>query len=383
MKLFRLIAILSLFATASTSSGRAAEGNKGESVKSVPARSGGTLEVRLEAGDVTVHTRERNEVSLTVEEPNEEGLNDLTLNNKGDIVEISWHEGWSAPGRELTICVPPRFNLDLGTMMGTIRVKDKITGSVRASTSAGDLLFTDVSGNIDVRTAGGDIRTGRIQGNGTLKTAGGIIEATAATGNLRAESSGGDIRIGDVGKSLHARTGGGNISVGNVGAEAAITSSGGSVKVGKVGGKSRISTEGGDIQLQGSEDELSATTEGGDIVLDNVIGSINAITAGGDVQVDLIPRGRGKSRLSSADGNVWLYLPSDARATIEALIRVQGSPRKSGHKFEIRSDFKSESYQQSDIERAIKARYILNGGGETITLETMNADIEILKSKKW
>lgn len=382
MRIAGLIALSYLVVMACTSYGAGAEGESRGLTKSLRARNGGTLQVRVEAGDITVDTREENEVSVTVDEANDELLNHLTLSSKRDLVRISWQDGWAAPGAQFTICVPPRFNVDLSTMMGTIRVMDKITGSVKASTSAGDLVFADVTGDIDAKTAGGDIRIGRVQGNATLRTAGGTIEASAATGELDAESSGGDIRLGDIGKSLRARTGGGNISVGNVGAEAVITSSGGSVEVGGVGRKSRISTEGGDIQLRGSEDDLSATTEGGDIVLNNVIGSINAITAGGDVQVELIPRGRGKSRLTSADGNVWLYLPQDARATIEALIHVRGSRQKPGHKFEIRSDFKSETYQHNDIERAIKARYILNGGGETISLETMNADIEILKSKK-
>ena len=78
-----------------------------------------------------------------------------------------------------------------------------------------------------------------------------------------------------------------------------------------------------------------------------------------------------------------LFIPENAKATIEATIRLRdnenwgSSSRKS--KYEVRSDFKAESYQKDDDRQEIRARYLLNGGGETITLETVNGFIDIKK----
>jgi hypothetical protein len=39
-------------------------------------------------------------------------------------------------------------------------------------------------------------------------------------------------------------------------------------------------------------------------------------------------------------------------------------------------------YEKDEDGEEIRARYVLNGGGEDIRLETVNSDIKILKLKK-
>ena len=77
-----------------------------------------------------------------------------------------------------------------------------------------------------------------------------------------------------------------------------------------------------------------------------------------------------------------IFLPENAKATIEARIRIHGWWGESDDEYKIYSDFKSESYEKDKDSDEIRATYVLNGGGETISLQTVNANIEIRKLKK-
>jgi len=113
----------------------------------------------------------------------------------------------------------------------------------------------------------------------------------------------------------------------------------------------------------------------------NVTGSIDAKTAGGEVEAELIPSGKGESRLSSAGGDIRLYIAENSKATIEATIRLQGW---GFHKdrYVVKSDFPSESYDTDEDGGEIRAVYKLNGGGERVELNTVNSNIEIRKLRK-
>ncbi len=97
---------------------------------------------------------------------------------------------------------------------------------------------------------------------------------------------------------------------------------------------------------------------------------------------ELVPSGKGKSRLSSASGIIQLYRPENARATITARIRVEGWWKSQKNQYTITSDFKEDSSLRDEDQQEIESKFTLNGGGETITLETVNSDIEIRKLKK-
>lgn len=51
-------------------------------------------------------------------------------------------------------------------------------------------------------------------------------------------------------------------------------------------------------------------------------------------------------------------------------------------KTSIRSEFKEDSSLRDEDKQEIRSKYILNGGGESIKLETVNSDIEIRRLKK-
>jgi Putative adhesin len=358
-----------------------AAGEDGNRSKSFSVRKGGTMEVSTSKGDIRISPWEKNEVSVVIEGLDDEDLEKVKMTQNGNIVRVSYRSRWNdGSGHVLfAISVPSQFNLDMNTSGGDLEVKGGLTGKIDGSTSGGDIKLGNIFGGpVEVTTSGGDIRTEKIEGDGSLKTAGGDIQVGSVNGSLSVNTSGGNIQVETITKSLDAKTAGGNIIIGNVGGEAHVSTSGGDINVGKVSGKATLNTAGGDIELKGASGNVSAKTSGGDVKLQNITGSINAKTSGGEVEAELIPSGKGGSKLSSAGGDVRLYIDENSKATIEATIRLDGwGSRKS--RYIVKSEFPKESYETDEEADEIRAVYKLNGGGELIELSTSNSNIEIHK----
>jgi DUF4097 and DUF4098 domain-containing protein YvlB len=347
--------------------------------KSFPVSKGGKFVLSTSSGDVTLKPWDKDEVFVRVDGIDPDDVDKLEMSQSGNTVTVRFRRSrssWSDLRYEINL--PSEFNVDLKTAGGDIEFTGAMVGMLEGETAGGDIRLSDVKGRIVFTTAGGDIRTGKIGGDAKLKTAGGDIEVREAAGEVQAATAGGDIKVGNVGKSLEAKTSGGDINVGDVGGEAEVATSGGDISLGKVSGKARASTAGGDIEIRSASGSVAAKTAGGDIKLSDITGSVEAKTAGGDVRAELNPTGRGSSQLKTAGGEIVLEIPSTAKATIEALIELDERWAKRD-KYEVRSDFKADSYEKEDD--YIRAKYTLNGGGETIYLETVNSNITIRKSR--
>ncbi|MGA3287735.1 MAG: DUF4097 family beta strand repeat-containing protein [Bacteroidota bacterium] len=379
MKTYTRLLIATLVALLATTFASARE--EGSSSKSFSVSKGGTIEVSTSRGDIRIFPWEKNEVSVVVEGLDDEDLDKVKMTQDGNTVRVSYRSRWDDGSGHVrfAISVPSQFNLDMNTSGGDLEVKGGLTGKIDGSTSGGDIKLGNVFGGpVEVSTSGGDISTGKIEGDGSLKTAGGDIQVGSVNGSLSVNTSGGNIQVETITKSLEAKTAGGNIIIGNVGGEAHVSTSGGDINVGKVSGKATLNTAGGDIELKGASGNVSAKTSGGDVKLQNITGSINAKTSGGEVEAELIPSGKGGSKLSSSGGDVRLYIDENSKATIEATIRLDGwGSRKS--RYIVKSEFPKESYETDEEADEIRAVYKLNGGGELIELSTSNSNIEIHK----
>jgi hypothetical protein len=362
----------------------ALSGDDGNRSKSFGVSKGGTLEVTTSRGDIHISPWGKNEVSVVVEGLDDEDLDKVKMIQTGNNVRISYRSRWNDGSGHVrfAVSVPSQYNLEIHTSGGDLEIRGGLTGKIEGSTSGGDIKLGNIFGGpVEVTTSGGDISTAKIEGDGNLKTAGGDIQVGGVNGSLTVNTSGGDINVETVTKSLEARTAGGTINIGNVGGEANVSTSGGDVKVGKVTGKATLHTAGGDIDLKGASGIVSAKTSGGDVRLQNITGSINAKTAGGEVEAELIPSGKGGSRLSSSGGDVRLYIDENSKATIEATIRLDGwGSRRS--RYVVKSEFPKESYETDEESDEIHAVYKLNGGGELIELSTSDSNIEIHKLRK-
>ncbi|UCH83313.1 MAG: hypothetical protein JSW50_12740 [Candidatus Latescibacterota bacterium] len=352
--------------------------------KSFEVKKGGTLVVEIDdaGADIIVKTWDKNEVFVQVVGIPEDEIEELEMSESGNIVRVEYdgYNGWGrSRNARITATVPTDFNLELGTSGGDIEVTDKIKGNVDAGTSGGDIEVSVVEGDLDLKTSGGDVTAEDVIGQASLKTSGGDIEVGNVRGELIAGTAGGDITVGSVEKSLKASTAGGDIIIDDVGGDAVVSTAGGDIEVGKVSGSARVKTAGGDIELGGASGTVEAKTAGGDIECMGVTGSIDGATAGGDIVAELNPKGDDGSSLETKGGDIELVIPSNAKVTIEARIRIRGKWDDEDD-YEITSDFEAETHDKDS--KNIKATYVLNGGGPRITLETVNGNIHIAKAAK-
>ncbi|UCG51579.1 MAG: DUF4097 family beta strand repeat protein [Candidatus Latescibacterota bacterium] len=378
-----LVMLTALFVLAllTTSAANATETTKTESFK---VKKGGVLEVEIDdaAADILVKTWEKAEVLVKVVGIPLEDLDELKISESANTVRVEYYGygGWRRSRHaRITATVPTEFNLDLSTSGGDIEVTDKIKGKVDAATSGGDVEVGVVEGDIQLRTSGGDVTASDVLGEATLRTSGGDIEVGNVKGVLTASTSGGDISVGSVEKSLKASTAGGDIMIDNVGGDAVVSTAGGDIEVGKVSGSASVKTAGGDIELMGASGEVEAKTAGGDIECHGITGSIDAATAGGDIVAELMPEGRQGSSLETKGGDIELYIPGDAKVTIEARIRIRGRWYDEDE-YEITSDFEAELHEKD--KKSVRAKYVINGGGPRVTLETVNGNIYIQRMGK-
>lgn len=346
--------------------------------KSFAVSVGGRLEVSVRGGDVHVSTWSKNEVRVNARGADDE-WSQLSIEQRGNAIHVV-DNNFGNDVSQYEISIPVQFNMDIETNYGTIELTGKLKGNVTGRTSAGNVRLDDVEGMVEARTSGGDIHTGHIGGNSSLITSGGDIGVKSATGDLEAKTAGGDIRIGNVGGNLRTSTAGGDVHIGDVGGETNVSTSGGTIYVGNAAQDASLITAGGDIELNGAVGMVHASTSGGDIRLKKITGSVDAKTAGGDIEAMLSPTSPEASRISTAAGLIRLFLPETAHATVEARISLQGRGIEDFEEHQIRSDFGGEKPERN--RREISARYIINGGGQAISLETVNSDIEIRKTKK-
>lgn len=359
---------------------------KGTRERTFTVSKGGKLEVSVRTGDIRVSPWAKSEVHVLADGVDEEDLEFLRMDQSGNTVRVEFRPrggwgGWNGSPR-FEISIPSEFNVEMKTSGGDLEVTGGVNGRIEGSTSGGDIKLQNVTGKVDMSTSGGDIRVGDISGNVELSTSGGDIELRRVEGEASVRTSGGDIKVDYVAKTLEAKTSGGDITIGDVGGEATVSTAGGDVKVGKVSGGARLRTAGGNIGLRGATGRVDASTAGGDIELENISGSIDAKTAGGDIRAELVPSGKGSSELKTAGGRIRLAVPENAKATIEAVIRIEDRWRSRRDRYEVRSDFPSATYERDERYGDIRATYVLNGGGERIYLETVNSDIEIRKLRR-
>ncbi|MDE0004066.1 MAG: DUF4097 family beta strand repeat-containing protein [Rhodospirillaceae bacterium] len=325
--------IITQQALALTEDQNRATGNRSETFQ---VERDGRLDLNTRAGDITISTWSKNEAGVSVQGIPARGADDLRIRYEGGILRVDYDPsfgGWSMnrrKGLRFKIDLPADFDLDLRTGGGDIEVVGNLGGDVRSHTSGGDVTLRDIGGDVELTTSGGDIRVGTVGGDVHLQTSGGDIRVERASADLDVQTSGGDIRIGHVGNALEAQTSGGDITIEYVGGKARITTAGGDIEIGALSGNARITTAGGDIELRDAKGELQVKTAGGELELLDVTGSIDARTAGGEILAEITPEGSRSSSLISAGGDIVLYVDPDAKATIEARIRVDKRSRFGG-----------------------------------------------------
>lgn len=242
---------------------------------------GGTLKIDADMGAIHVVPGASGSVTVDVKRTGnddevkayvvniDQSSNSVTI--KGDYDRPSHWFNWSSNlDVEYTVSVPSRFNVDL-------------------KTSGGDIRVGDLAGEVVAKTSGGEIELGRISGNVVGRTSGGDANIVSAGGTLDLKTSGGSISIGSAAQTVDANTSGGSIEVKQASGDVKLHTSGGSIDVSEALGSVQADTSGGSINVrlarQPRGDSRFATSGGGVTVAfaPNVAVNIDARTSGGDV----------------------------------------------------------------------------------------------------
>ena len=330
--------------------------------KSFTVHKGGLLEVDVEPGAVHIESWSKDEVVIEAEGIDERHPDRLVMKQSGNNISVQYRDSRHQTDRLVfTIKVPSVYSANIQTSGGSVKQSDVLTGDFKAETGGGSIKIEHIIGVVDVETGGGSIKVEKVEGDATMQTGGGSIDTKTVTGTIIAKTGGGSITLHESGGKVTASTGGGSVKVEN--AKEWID----------------LSTGGGSVYVHGAKFGARVKTGGGGVEMEDITGVVNIATGGGSIKCELNPGEKGNSTITTGGGEIQLSLPENAKAIVEATINLHSGWGSHHKKFSIRSDFKSDKYENSEDGDHIYAAYTLNGGGPTITLETSNSDIDITK----
>lgn len=351
--------------------------------KTLSVSKGGNLSVSLFSGNISIKTWDKNELHIKLEGEN---LNYIKISQEGNSVSIRTNENeekYRDKSFTLFVSIPKEFNIELKTNGGNISLENSLKGNVKVNTAGGNIVVPDIDGNTSLKTSGGNISTGSIKGDIDVTTSGGDIKCGNISGSAAISTAGGNIRIGNVNNSISAKTSGGNISFASITGKAELKTAGGNISGDSYSnGTIELKTSGGNIKLKSGNGKIEAKTAAGNIELRNIKGSVEAKTSAGQIDVELTPATNTESELSTAAGDIRLYIPENANTKIDATVNMQGVwVDESDYTDAISSDFKAASFEKKKNKQQVNATYILNNGGSTISVKALMGKILIKKAK--
>jgi DUF4097 and DUF4098 domain-containing protein YvlB len=204
-------------------------GTENTVTKSFNVSPGGELAMKVERASIEIDTHKSEtidvKVILNARTSSDSQAQDIFDDYKMDFkhtdsdldIDAEWlgSRGFFSKGNKLRvrfqITVPEKYDLDLKTSGGSIRVAD-IDGEVKVKTSGGSLKLESVKGNVLGHTSGGSIKLEACAGDAEVSTSGGSISIGKVEGEVKARTSGGSISIDEVMGTVDAVTSGGSVS---------------------------------------------------------------------------------------------------------------------------------------------------------------------------
>lgn len=181
--------------------------------KSFKVRTGGTLFLDIDHGNVEVEPHSGNEVFIEVERT-------VESNNRDDAKRILDRHDLSLEERSNDVYIESRYDSESGfwgrmssrTEM-KIRVKVQIPRqySVDFSSGAGNVDVGTISGRVHGRTGAGNIEIGAVDGPVNVASGSGNIEIMGALGHVEANTGAGNITAREIRGEVEINTGAGNI----------------------------------------------------------------------------------------------------------------------------------------------------------------------------
>jgi hypothetical protein len=234
----RSLLILALMIPFVARAGSVGTGGEDTIKKSFNVRSGGTLYLDIDRGNVEIETSDDEMVHVVMERNfkgrKESGIKALLENHEwtidqdgNDIVVESRYrdedEGWSFRRHrnrnsfrlKITIILPHEYNIDFQTGAGNVGIDD-LDGEIVGTTGAGNLTIGDVGGPVDLTSGSGNIDVSSIQGSISVRSGAGNIDIGEIFGRIVASTGAGDI-IATLSeqpdRDSELRSGAGNVTV--------------------------------------------------------------------------------------------------------------------------------------------------------------------------
>lgn len=341
--------------------------------KTLTAKKGGTLEVKVNPGDIQINTWEKSEVLVKVDGLDRDDKKALKLNEHNGNVTVNYTGKWGwGRNAEYSITVPKNYNLDLHTTGGDIKIETDINGNVTVNTMGGDIELESVSGDVKLETMGGDVLLNDVGGTTYISTQGGDIEVGNLIGFVEGiKTMGGDIEINSIAKSKKITTFGGTIKVNSAKEKLEVTTFGGNIELGRCLNGVDASTHGGNIIIDEAIANVDVSTGGGNISLHKIDGEVRAKTGAGNIYLGLQSL-TGKSSLRTGSGDIQLRLSSEVEAEVYADVE---SYNRNGKDL-IKSDFEGRI---STERHNVIGQFEINGGGPEINLRVNNGTVSIKK----
>ena len=357
--------ILALFAALVLTNGLRAEertlpAQPGENLR-IDMRSGGSVEVQgTEAGEVKVEWDAAGRSAENIQV-------DVQRVEKGVRVASAGHS------LNLRILVPRRFNLDLHTSGGNIKIAD-VEGKFDGQTMGGNIVLNRVKGGLSLSTRGGNISMADSDMDGIVTTMGGSISLKNVAGNTKVSTMGGHVTLDNVVQR-------GGYSIDKV---VEVSTMGGNISVANAPRGANVSTQGGNVVIDKSSDRVEARTMGGNITLGEHGGQLIASTMGGDVKAVIVPGSSNQNiDISSMGGRIDLTLPADFSGVFDLEIAYT---RQSTKDYQIVSDFpvRQETTPEWDQRQGNALKFIrgtgtAGGGANKVKIRTVNGNILIKK----
>lgn len=350
----------------------AAEEKKEEpSTKTLTVKQETSLIIYSDPANVRLVPWEKKEIVVSTEGINKKDLPLLQLTSKGKDIKVDYRGDKSVVGT-LQIQYPNPFDLDVYAA-GNIEVQAPVAGKLKLRSEAGTITTGDVNGSLTIDSTESEVVVGNVQGDAVIST-NGDVDLQDVSGDLELKNNHGDSYVKNVGGAFNGKSTDGDISVGEVGGNATLLSTIGDVELRKASGLATLNTRDGDIDLFEATGLVIAASESGDITLRKISGSVDVKTGDGDVVTELFAGNGGTSKLFSEEGELAVYFPPEAKATVQVKIRGAAADDATD---QITSDFKG-SKSENDGKDLMK-KYVINGGGDNVTIETVEGDVLIKK----
>jgi len=346
---------------------------QGHKIRTFKVNSNGNLAVDNAYGDIIIKTWDRNEVTVKYDQEEDEDEEAFAIKVSGNQVRV---KSYSYGSSDVEITIPKRFNVEIRTGAGDIKVAGDLYGKLSGNTAGGDIKLGKLSGTIEFLTSGGDINADDLKGEIKIVTYGGDLRLSNIDGNGSVTTSGGDIKMNNIGKDVKVSTAGGNIYINSVNGKTALSSGGGDITVGYLNGTAEIKTGGGNIKASGGKAFITASTGSGDIYMYKIDGAVKASSGSGDMLLELVNASQ-DSYIKTYNGTIKLFLPDNAKVTVEIKVRGFGKHYSYEYSDFITNELKPTGKSVKKNNDNITATYTFNGGGKKIYLDTVNGDIEI------